>query len=259
MSWLDLSCLDEDEREQCLTLAKKYLRYRRGASWDIDDLIQAGVIGILRARQAGHAGRAEHLKACHFESRREMWRLRKSALVVTYHKDAPKDVVFQAPLKIMGDPVERPQIDWEANREHEERVAAAIEPIGETPRKAVCQYFGALGHPREQSRNCEVDALHWIGVLKSIAAGEAYMRKVHGSIIDRQGQRFGRLTVESLAEQRRPKSAYWLCRCDCGGSSVVESSKLKHAKYCSSGCRLLKEAISERDKKRAAKKASQSA
>lgn len=61
-----------------------------------------------------------------------------------------------------------------------------------------------------------------------------------GKFIDLTGQRFGRLVVNSRAENKVDNSGrkrtMWNCMCDCGKSIIVESSHLKsgHSKSC--GC-----------------------
>lgn len=53
---------------------------------------------------------------------------------------------------------------------------------------------------------------------------------------DLRGLRFGRLTVVEEAARRNKKHRYWLCLCDCGRETIVESSHLRsgHTKSC--GC-----------------------
>lgn len=54
--------------------------------------------------------------------------------------------------------------------------------------------------------------------------------------VDLTGQRFGRLTVVSRAENDKRGSARWLCMCDCGKTCIVLASNLMkgHTKSC--GC-----------------------
>lgn len=54
-------------------------------------------------------------------------------------------------------------------------------------------------------------------------------------LIDMTGRRYGRLTVIERAP-RDSKTAYWLCRCDCGTVKVIsgESIRAGHSKSC--GC-----------------------
>lgn len=56
---------------------------------------------------------------------------------------------------------------------------------------------------------------------------------------DLTGQRFGRLTVVERAEQpedAKTKGAYWLCRCDCGGTKIALSGSLRNGGVTSCGC-----------------------
>ena len=59
-----------------------------------------------------------------------------------------------------------------------------------------------------------------------------------GVLIDRTGQRYGRLVVITRAETGpgRSKNARWLCRCDCGNKTVVSGSDLGAGIVVSCGC-----------------------
>lgn len=52
---------------------------------------------------------------------------------------------------------------------------------------------------------------------------------------DLTGQRFGYLTVIQLTKQK-PGRTHWLCRCDCGNATTVESDGLKRGSIRSCGC-----------------------
>ena len=54
-------------------------------------------------------------------------------------------------------------------------------------------------------------------------------------LIDRTGQRFGKLTVVERDRSRSGK-VFWICRCDCGNVKSVESYKLKTGNTTSGGC-----------------------
>lgn len=56
------------------------------------------------------------------------------------------------------------------------------------------------------------------------------------TLIDRSGQRFGRLTVIRRANKEGEGRPRWLCRCDCGSNTVVESRDLRRYKIKSCGC-----------------------
>lgn len=60
--------------------------------------------------------------------------------------------------------------------------------------------------------------------------------------LDLTGQRFGRLTVLSPAENVNGRTA-WLCRCDCGNTIVVKTMHLRngHVKTC--GCIAIKDRL----------------
>lgn len=51
------------------------------------------------------------------------------------------------------------------------------------------------------------------------------------------GQRFGRLTVLEQAESSPSGRSKWLCRCDCGKTSIVFGSNLRRGTTVSCGCK----------------------
>lgn len=57
-----------------------------------------------------------------------------------------------------------------------------------------------------------------------------------GRLIDLTGQRFGRLTVVSRAENDKNKNPRWLCRCDCGHQTIVLGHLLRNGNTQSCGC-----------------------
>lgn len=44
-----------------------------------------------------------------------------------------------------------------------------------------------------------------------------------GKFVDLTGKRFGMLTVLSQADKNKCNHIVWLCKCDCGNTSLVES------------------------------------
>lgn len=55
------------------------------------------------------------------------------------------------------------------------------------------------------------------------------------NFIDLAGQCFGRLTVVSRAENNGTR-AQWMCRCDCGNTSIVVGKDLRNGRTKSCGC-----------------------
>ena len=58
------------------------------------------------------------------------------------------------------------------------------------------------------------------------------------------GQRFGMLTVEARAAPpagAKTTGAYWLCRCDCGGTKIANGGMLRRGLTGSCGCRMEKQ------------------
>jgi hypothetical protein len=58
----------------------------------------------------------------------------------------------------------------------------------------------------------------------------------HPKLIDITGSVFGKLTVVCKAGNRKSGESKWMCVCECGGSTITTSSKLRkgHSKSC--GC-----------------------
>jgi hypothetical protein len=68
-----------------------------------------------------------------------------------------------------------------------------------------------------------------------------------GKMIDLIGRRFGRLVVLALHPKRsRFGEARWICRCDCGGESIVHGSNLPSGNSKSCGC-IRKEMLAKRN------------
>lgn len=55
-------------------------------------------------------------------------------------------------------------------------------------------------------------------------------------LVDRTGQRFGRLLVLREVGRDNQRSVTWLCLCDCGNETVVESRNLGSGNTKSCGC-----------------------
>src|SRR5687768_9571561 len=54
--------------------------------------------------------------------------------------------------------------------------------------------------------------------------------------VDVSGMRFGLLTVVGRSPKKSAAGALWECRCDCGGSTVTTSLKLRRGHTTSCGC-----------------------
>jgi len=54
--------------------------------------------------------------------------------------------------------------------------------------------------------------------------------------LDLMGQKFNRLTVIGVAENSKAGKSRWVCRCDCGNTSIVTGSDLKNGHIRSCGC-----------------------
>jgi hypothetical protein len=74
---------------------------------------------------------------------------------------------------------------------------------------------------------------------ESKSCGCYSIERAQEQLIDLTGQRFGRLTVIELHEKRKKKNGseiFWLCRCDCGNETVVQSGNFKNNHTTSCGC-----------------------
>jgi hypothetical protein len=74
---------------------------------------------------------------------------------------------------------------------------------------------------------------------KSISCGCEYKEL----FIDLKGRRFGKLLVVEKSErpmELKDRSAYWLCKCDCGGEKVISAHSLVRNLTNSCGCLALK-------------------
>ena len=59
--------------------------------------------------------------------------------------------------------------------------------------------------------------------------------RLHGNRLDLSGQRYGKLTVLSQADNIGNKTA-WLCRCDCVNNGIVKTRHLRSGHVKSCGC-----------------------
>jgi len=73
---------------------------------------------------------------------------------------------------------------------------------------------------------------------------EALLGGLMPKLVDRKGQRFGRLLVVEEAGRSVSKKVLWRCLCDCGKEAVVPSGGLVTGNTASCGC-LLKEKITK--------------
>ena len=54
--------------------------------------------------------------------------------------------------------------------------------------------------------------------------------------IDELGNKYGRLTVVSLSEERDMGRRVWLCQCECGRTTYVLGQRLRSGRTKSCGC-----------------------
>lgn len=83
-----------------------------------------------------------------------------------------------------------------------------------------------------------------VGVIAGTAQSLSCGCMGRGSVIDRTGQRFGKVVIVKFAGIRQRKGrrkgqggATWLCRCDCGNELVVTTANLTGTRSCGCGRR----------------------
>ena len=59
-------------------------------------------------------------------------------------------------------------------------------------------------------------------------------------LVDRTGQRFGKLVVIEQAGRNELKKVLWKCKCDCGAEVIVVSGSLSTGNSTSCGCGIIK-------------------
>ncbi len=67
---------------------------------------------------------------------------------------------------------------------------------------------------------------------------ESSIKNGQKKVIDEVGNRYGKLVVlsRSVNQSKTKKTAYWLCKCDCGNLTIVRSSHLRNGSIVSCGC-----------------------
>lgn len=57
------------------------------------------------------------------------------------------------------------------------------------------------------------------------------------SLANLAGQQFGKLTAFIRVPSRLPRKTFWLCRCECGGSTEAQAAHLRRGAIVTCGCR----------------------
>ena len=74
-----------------------------------------------------------------------------------------------------------------------------------------------------------------MGITKSCGCYQReQVRKA--SLLDLTGCKFGKLTAVKQVENNKYNHTQWLCKCDCGGSIITETIRLRYGKVNSCGC-----------------------
>jgi hypothetical protein len=60
--------------------------------------------------------------------------------------------------------------------------------------------------------------------------------KIRKDFIEEEGNRYGRLRVQCVAQHATGDHLKWLCVCDCGNTAVVSGGKLRRGHTKSCGC-----------------------
>ena len=66
-----------------------------------------------------------------------------------------------------------------------------------------------------------------------------------GNFVDLTGMKFNRLTVRNYFGRGRQNRALWLCECECGRTTVVNTSALKNGHTKSCGCLFIETSIAK--------------
>lgn len=104
----------------------------------------------------------------------------------------------------------------------------AIEPIKKNGRT----YYQCMCDCGKKVEVCYTSLVQ--GKTKSCGCKKGYYTSI-SKLQDISGQRFGRLTAIEI-HHREPPKTYWLCKCDCGNTKVVEINSLTQGQVKSCGC-----------------------
>ena len=74
------------------------------------------------------------------------------------------------------------------------------------------------------------------GTTKSCGCLQKEQLTINRTVLELTGQRFGRLTVIERAENNKRGYTMWLCKCDCGNTTIVQGTLLKSHATKSCGC-----------------------
>jgi len=70
----------------------------------------------------------------------------------------------------------------------------------------------------------------------------------HSRVLDLTGMRFGKLVVVELSHLDKNKQSLWLCKCDCGNTTVTRGNTLHRGRVKSCGC-YYKEVVGKQNEK----------
>lgn len=93
---------------------------------------------------------------------------------------------------------------------------------------------------------CECGLEKHVQVGSLISGGSLCCANCKSNLIDRVGNRYGKLIVIGLAPKKHKLRTHWLCRCDCGKEVSIWSGSLERTKSC--GC-AISEAVIKRNTK----------
>ena len=85
---------------------------------------------------------------------------------------------------------------------------------------------------------CRCDCGNEINILyDSLVRGRTKSCGCAKKYKDISGQRFGRLVaVEPVSKRTNDKAVHWLCKCDCGNTTIVNGTSLRKGAQVSCGC-----------------------
>lgn len=181
---LDLGDFDPEHKKLVLSLARRLSRgFGRNGAWNKNDLIQAGLVGVLIWMR-------EPDKSLYWRVKREMFGVVMTSMAVSGKPVREGRRVSRTPLSL-GD-LEDGGENFEApeSPEHDDRPERELEGLlGRLPedrRKSICEYHGVLGCPKlsldyvfgsRQHKGMRNKAYKAICTLKRVLAREEAERR----------------------------------------------------------------------------------
>lgn len=226
-----LDLFGEEEQKLILGMARRYARIGKSFPvFDTDDLIQAGVVGLLAARRAGktHIGDFSHYV------RREIAGLIMTAPPATGRKRFTHGVLSAVAVRETEDYSLDESIPSREEREPTNAAARVDVLLMALPPKsaaALVSFYGLQGSIRNPA--AMRSARRAVGVaINRVFGGRPKQKR------DMAGKKVGNLLVLRRHGGDGRGHPMWLCRCDCGAECVRRAGDLTtlDAVRCSRTC-----------------------